>query len=103
MCSPASCVNVVIITTYKEDLRESIMRAVSAAEANRQFSQLLRRVRSGHRFLVTSHGHPVAKLVPVDDGDTVASQARSALVGRLESTPVVDVETWTRDQLYERS
>lgn len=37
--------------------------AVSAADANRQFSLLLRRVREGHSYVVTSHGKPVARLV----------------------------------------
>ena len=31
-------------------------RGVSAAEANRKFSKLLRTVREGHSYLVTSHG-----------------------------------------------
>ncbi len=40
---------------------------VSAAEANREFSKLLRGVREGNSYVVTSHGRPVAKLVPVAD------------------------------------
>jgi prevent-host-death family protein len=30
--------------------------SISAADANRQFSQLLRRVREGHSIVITSHG-----------------------------------------------
>lgn len=37
---------------------------VSAAEANRRFSVWLRGVRHGHSSLVTSHGRPVARIVP---------------------------------------
>ena len=33
---------------------------VSAAEANRAFSRLLRGVRAGRSYLVTAHGRPVA-------------------------------------------
>ena len=39
-------------------------KAISAAEANRRFSQLLREVREGHSFIVTSRGKPVAKITP---------------------------------------
>jgi prevent-host-death family protein len=39
-------------------------KAVSAAEANRKFSQLLQDVRRGRSYVVTSHGKPVAKLSP---------------------------------------
>ena len=42
------------------------MRTVSAAEVNRQFSHILREVRDGESILVTSHGTPVAAIVPVD-------------------------------------
>jgi antitoxin (DNA-binding transcriptional repressor) of toxin-antitoxin stability system len=35
-------------------------RAVSAAVANRKFSQLLRSVREGRSYVVTTHGKPVA-------------------------------------------
>ena len=40
---------------------------VSAAEANRGFSRLLRGVRAGRSYVVTAHGRPIARLVPVDD------------------------------------
>ena len=80
-----------------------MFRNVSAAEANRQFSRLLRRVRSGHRFVVTSHGRAVAKLIPAEEGDAVASHARAALVARLHAEPVITVGAWTRDELYERT
>ena len=37
---------------------------VSASEANRSFSSLLRQVAQGQRFTVLSHGRPVATIVP---------------------------------------
>ena len=76
--------------------------AVSAADANRQFSQLLRGVRDGHSYVVTSHGRPVARLVPVGKADGRSSIARASLLSRLESQSVVVVEPWTRDELYQR-
>ncbi|TIV74086.1 MAG: type II toxin-antitoxin system prevent-host-death family antitoxin, partial [Mesorhizobium sp.] len=33
--------------------------AVSAADANRRFSHILRAVREGQSYVVTSHGRPV--------------------------------------------
>lgn len=73
---------------------------ISAAEANRQFSSVLRQVRGGRTFVVTSHGRPVARIVPIDERNQVAEAARTALLERLDETPVTDVGTWTRDELY---
>ena len=76
--------------------------SISAADANRHFSHLLRRVREGATIVVTSHGRPVAKLVPVEERDQVAAGARAALLERLHDAPVIDIGRWTRDELYER-
>lgn len=75
--------------------------AVSAADANRRFSHILREVREGHSFVVTSHGRPVARIVPADKHEGVASRSRAALLSRLERQPIVDAGGWTRDELYE--
>jgi prevent-host-death family protein len=74
---------------------------VSAADANRRFSELLRQVRRGRSFVVTSHGKPVARLVPVDEGDQVSARARGLLLDRLQAQPVIDIGPWNRDELYE--
>jgi len=75
--------------------------AVSAADANRRFSLILRGVREGHSYVVTSHGKPVARLIPAGKHDDVAISARSMLLSRLEQQPVIDAGRWTRDELYE--
>ena len=79
---------------------------VSAAEANRSFSRLLRGVREGRTYLVTAHGRPLARLIPADsrDEDTLRMRraARRALFARLEKQPAIDIGKWTRDELYER-
>lgn len=75
--------------------------AVSAAEANRKFSLILRGVREGHSYVVTSHGKPVARIVPADRRESIAAGARAALVSRLERQPVLNAGRWTRDELYE--
>ena len=75
--------------------------AVSAAEANRKFSLLLRGVREGRSYVVTSHGKPVARHVPAGKHEDVTTSARSSLLSRLEHQPVIDAGRWTRDELYE--
>ena len=76
-------------------------KAVSAAEANRKFSQLLQEVRRGRSYVVTSHGKPVAKISPVDETEKIEVGAREALLTRLRRQPVVKAGRWTRDDLYE--
>ncbi|HZR58729.1 MAG TPA: type II toxin-antitoxin system prevent-host-death family antitoxin [Terriglobales bacterium] len=75
-------------------------KAISAADANRKFSQLLRDVKEGQSYLVTSHGRAVARIMPVKD-DRSISGARSSLLGRLRSERTVKVGRWKRDELYE--
>ncbi|OWK25775.1 prevent-host-death protein [Rhizobium yanglingense] len=75
--------------------------AVSAADANRKFSLILRSVREGHSYVVTSHGRPVARIIPADRRENVATGARNALLSRLERQSVMNAEPWTRDELYE--
>ncbi|RWI49122.1 MAG: type II toxin-antitoxin system Phd/YefM family antitoxin [Mesorhizobium sp.] len=74
---------------------------VSAADANRKFSLILRGVREGHSYVVTSHGRPVARIVPADRHESVVSGARTALLSRLERQPIIKAGAWTRDELYE--
>jgi prevent-host-death family protein len=74
---------------------------VSAAEANRRFSLLLRGVREGRSYVVNIHGKPIARLIPAGKHDDVASSARSTLLSRLEKQLVINVGRWKRDELYE--
>lgn len=73
---------------------------ISAADANRKFSALLRSVRRGRSVLVTSHGKPVARIVPATEADRTQVTARSTLLTRLRRERVVDVGRWNRDDLY---
>lgn len=79
---------------------------VSAAEANRSFSRLLRGVREGRSYLVTAHGRPLARIVPADRNSETTVRLRrgalSALLERAMSQPAVDIGKWTRDDLYDR-
>lgn len=78
-----------------------VEEAVSAADANRRFSELLRTVRNGRSVLVTSHGKPVARIVPVTDNDRTSEGAHAALLARLRAEPVTNIGRWTRDELHE--
>ena len=76
---------------------------VSAADANREFSKLLRRVREGHTVTITSHGRPVAKIVPLGVEDRVRAAARKALfAGLRRQKGELMTRDWTREDLYER-
>lgn len=77
---------------------------VSAAEANRSFSRLLRAVREEQAsFTITSHGTPVARLVPVEPEADARKAAWRALMERVRAQPAQNIPiTWTRDELYER-
>jgi len=75
--------------------------SISAAEANRRFSLVLREVRDGETYVVTSHGRPVAKIVPIDPDDRVADAAMTALLARLRSNPVLNLPRMTRDDMHD--
>jgi prevent-host-death family protein len=78
---------------------------IPAADANRKFSELLRGVRKGRRYVVTSHGKPVAKLVPADLDERTAQSSRMILFERLQSQEPVKGpgarRRWKREELYE--
>lgn len=76
-------------------------KAVSAADANRRFSELLRTVKQGRSVIVMSHGKPVAKIAPVVEDERAAEAARSALFARLRAERAVKIGRWTRDELYD--
>lgn len=77
-------------------------KLIGAAEANRHFSHLLREVQEGQSYVVTSHGRPVARIVPVAPIEPARLEARKRLLERLRSQPAIDIGPWTRDELYER-
>jgi len=76
-------------------------KAISAADANRKFSQLLREVREGQSYVVTSHGRAVARITPAKPESTMVASARSSLLSRLRSERVMNIGRWKRDELYE--
>jgi prevent-host-death family protein len=77
-----------------------MQKSISAAEANRKFSELLRGVKAGQSYVVTSHGRPVARIEPIEK-EHDADRARDALLKRLRSQKAIDIGPWTRDELYD--
>ncbi len=45
------------------------MQTVGAFNAKTHFSELLQQVEKGEHVIITKHGHPVAKLIPVSGID----------------------------------
>jgi prevent-host-death family protein len=77
---------------------------VTAAEANRQFSKLLRGVREGRSYVVTSHGEPVARLEPAPSQGKVSAEviaSRRAHLEELSKRPVLNLGRFDRDALNE--
>jgi prevent-host-death family protein len=77
------------------------MKIMSAAEANRRFSELLREVARGRDVLVTSRGRPVARVVPASRDLAARKAGRAALLKRLKKQPIRGRRAWTRESLYE--
>ncbi len=80
------------------------MRTVSAAEANRHFSKLLRAVQAGERVVITSRGKPVAEMTPANDmadTDAVRRRAVDEFIARLRAQPALNLPRATRDDAYD--
>lgn len=76
-------------------------KAISAADANRKFSKVLRDVREGQSYVVTSHGKAVARIAPFKQDRVTAANARNFLLNRLRTERVVKIGRWKRDELYD--
>jgi prevent-host-death family protein len=78
---------------------------VTASEANRSFSKLLRAVEQGERVEITSHGRKVAVLAPIEHEAPSREQRLAALEKlkkRLAEQEFKVVGPWTREEIYER-
>jgi len=81
-------------------MKAAMAAEVSAAHANRNFSELLREIRAGKSVVITVHGKPTAKLVPFEGEKQRAHAGRKALLVRLAGQRVVNAGRWTRESLY---
>ncbi len=76
------------------------MKTISAGDANRHFSKLLRDVATGEVVTVLSRGKPVATIGPAQS-DGARETAKRHLLGRLRAQTPGGARNWTRDELYE--
>lgn len=79
--------------------------SVTASEANRSFSKLLRAVENGERVEITSHGRKVAVLAPAEQEPLSREQRLEALKmlkKRLAEQDFKVIGPWTREEIYER-
>jgi prevent-host-death family protein len=80
------------------------MKHVTAREANQRFSKLLAEVATGGEVVITRHGKPVARLVPV--AGATQSRQRAAAIRRMVQAMKRGVDLgglrFQRDELYER-
>ena len=77
----------------------SMDRAISASEANQQFSRVLREVEHGESYIVTSRGKPVARIVPIEAD--VRKRRFAAMVEKWSREPIRYIGPWTREDLYD--
>lgn len=79
---------------------------ITATEANRSFSALLRRVRRGDRFIITSRGEPVATLTQASSPSESEVERRrkswNAFKRRLNARPVRNLPRFTREDMHEK-
>ena len=78
---------------------------VTATEANRSLSRLLREVAGGKRVVITSHGRKVAVMSPAEEMRPTREQRLAALEKLKETWATqehITIGPWTREDLYER-
>ena len=77
------------------------MKTVTASDANRQFSSVLREVAHGEIITVTSRGKPVATISPAKAANAQRGVAKMTLLKRLSKQAATGTRNWKRDDLYE--
>jgi prevent-host-death family protein len=80
--------------------------SITATEANRSFSKLLRAVQRGEKIEITQHGRKVAVLAPAES-EEVRQARQLAALEKLEKRwamqQPITIGHWTRDEIYERN
>ncbi len=79
------------------------MKTITAANANRGFSSLLREVRKGGEIMILSRGTPVAKITSVNSEALQKNTMKILLLSRLKAQEVTGSRNWTRNELYDDS
>jgi prevent-host-death family protein len=76
------------------------MKTITAANANREFSNLLREVRKGEEITILSRGTPVARITSINSAALQKKALKDLLVSRLKVQDVTGSRNWTREELY---
>jgi prevent-host-death family protein len=76
------------------------MRSVTAADAHRHFSRIMREVAAGETVVVTSRGTPMIEIWPVMTNKGRDEAAFKTLMTRLRSQPARNLPRATRDDMY---
>ena len=74
-------------------------KVIQATEAYRQFSRILREVADGDTFTITSHGRPIARIVPAEAQDREAAKQR--FLEHLRQQPALEMGPFNREELYD--
>jgi prevent-host-death family protein len=82
----------------------SELTTITAREANQRFSELLSKVETeGQGFVVTKHGRPVARIVPVEPEKKELTPEQEAALQRILTTGwPLGIGKLSRDELYDR-
>jgi prevent-host-death family protein len=77
------------------------MKTITASNANRGFSNLLREVSKGEEIMITSRGTPVAKVISVKSTVLQKNAMKKLLLSRLKTQIATGSRNWTRNELYD--
>jgi len=77
------------------------MKTITASNANRGFSNLLREVSKGEEIMITSRGTPVAKVISVKSTVLQKNAMKKLLLSRLKTQVATGSRNWTRNELYD--
>ena len=77
------------------------MKTVTATEANRRFSAVLREVSQGQEMTIVSRGKPVATIGPVKTDSIDRRVGKKNLISRLKKSGTSGCRNWTRNELYD--
>lgn len=82
----------------------SELTTITAREANQRFSELLSKVETeGQGFVVTKHGRPVARILPVETAKKKLTPEQEAALERIMTTGwPLGIGKFSRDELYDR-
>lgn len=96
LTGPAPRHKVVFGTTYGISVK-----TVTATDANRHFSRLLREISRGATVTIVSRGRPVAVMSPSRTGEGQRRALKRTLMARLRRAKPTGRRNWIREELYD--